>query len=1505
MTIRRNQFATTCFLIFAALLNLNPLFAQTSSPSVTAQPQSLTVIQGENANFNVTASGGALSYQWRFETTNISGATASSYTVSNAQPANVGKYSVVVSNSLGNITSSNAALTVNVPPSISEQPQSLIINVGADATFSIAVSGLEPFSYQWRFNGTNISGATGSSFTRFAVQLSDAGNYSVQVTNIAGMAVSENASLMVVTNALYWDINGTNSGSGDTTRPNGSWTNSFWSLSADGNTPTANWTPGATAIFSAGTNATRNYIISLTEDQSVGALGFEDGLVTISGTNALNFTGVADITVTSNREATISALIRGDAGLAKNGSGTLSLEVSNAFTGAVQINGGVLSINQSNALGKGTSPITINGATLRSTETGNKDFVDLVRPIEIGPLDATIEVADGNAILTYDGTISGAGRTLIKTGAGDFRSRSNGFAKLIVDGGTFRVRGGAEETAFGAVPASFVTNGITLNGGAIGTAAAITTPATRGILLTTNSGTFILNQHWAINSVISGPGSLIKDFGSAPSILSLNGANSYSGKTFIKSGIISVTNDNGLGTAPVSNVVDQLTFDGGRLKTSGDFSLNANRGIFLGADGGTVDVTDTLTYNGVISGTGSLLKLGEGTLRLGGTNSYTGSTILTNGTLEIGSNGALGSGLLEIFHGTIQATAASTRTISNFVFIAKGFTIGNSGSLIFAGDIDLGTNTTKVITNNANTLFAGEISNVAGLIKAGSGTLSLSNANSYTGSTKILEGALNIFADQNLSAVPVSASESNIVLRGGTLQASSTFTLNANRGVLLQNDGGAIYVHPTKTLTLPGPITGVGGIAKTGPGILILAGVNNYSGPTIISDGTLLLNSSERIPNTSPVTISSGGILDLNDWTETIGSLSGSGLVRVGNGTLIVGTDNSDTVFSGTFTGIGNIIKVGSGTLTLSDQIVFSGQIIVNGGNVIFGSPLTVNIVGNGSVTPNRNGQYLEIGTAYNITAVPAPNNLFSHWSGGVSSTARELTFVMQSNLVLVANFVPDTILPLVAINFPAADLRTNATSITLQGTASDNLQIATVLYQIGNGSFQTADGTTNWSAEIPLVLGTNTVTVKSIDTAGNESTPVTRIIVYAIDLQLTIQIVGSGTVTPNLNGELLELGRTYTVTAVPEQNNFFAGWSGGIDSTNPVLTFVMQSNLVLQANFSLIVDPKGTYNGLFYEADAVRHESSGFFTLKIRSRGSFSGKILIEGGKHSFSGKLAANRTAQLPIARRGKNTLNLGFEIDPESKRASGNVMTTDWVAPLLADRAFGDNRTAVAPQAGKFTMIIPRGNDASVSPGGDGYGTLTIRNNGGLRVKGVLADDTRMSQSTTISQDGMWPLYFPLYRGKGSILSWVSFINRPTSNLEGNLNWIKTGAALGKFYPAGFSNEVALVGSRYATPASGRRILNITNAIVSLNDGNLDAPFTTSATLSTRNVLTAASAPTNQLRFRFSLSSGSFSGSFTHPSDNKKSTIRGVVLQRAKEARGFFTGTNQTGGVTIQGN
>ncbi len=173
-----------------------------SAPVITTQPASQTITTGGNVTFTVVATSSVTpTYQWQKNGASIAGATTSSYTLRNITSADAGGYAVVVSNVGGSVTSSLATLTVNqpaTPPTITTQPASQTIQAGSPATFSVVASGTSPFTYSWRKDGSPISGATQATYTLSSVQQSDAGNYTVVVTNSAGSITSSTASLTVV-----------------------------------------------------------------------------------------------------------------------------------------------------------------------------------------------------------------------------------------------------------------------------------------------------------------------------------------------------------------------------------------------------------------------------------------------------------------------------------------------------------------------------------------------------------------------------------------------------------------------------------------------------------------------------------------------------------------------------------------------------------------------------------------------------------------------------------------------------------------------------------------------------------------------------------------------------------------------------------------------------------------------------------------------------------------------------------------------------------------------------------------------------------------------------------------------------------------------------------------------------------------------------------------------------------------------------------------------------------
>lgn len=166
-----------------------------TAPAITAQPQSVTVLSGDPATFSVTASGTApFSYQWYSGTTAITGATASTLTIT---PGDSGTYSVVVSNACGEVTSSTASVTVTercFQPVIGSQPQSATITAGQSVTLTLTVGGTSPQTFRWFANGSQVGTTSEPSFT---VSPATTTTYHVTVTNACGTKTSNTATITV------------------------------------------------------------------------------------------------------------------------------------------------------------------------------------------------------------------------------------------------------------------------------------------------------------------------------------------------------------------------------------------------------------------------------------------------------------------------------------------------------------------------------------------------------------------------------------------------------------------------------------------------------------------------------------------------------------------------------------------------------------------------------------------------------------------------------------------------------------------------------------------------------------------------------------------------------------------------------------------------------------------------------------------------------------------------------------------------------------------------------------------------------------------------------------------------------------------------------------------------------------------------------------------------------------------------------------------------------------
>jgi hypothetical protein len=507
--------------------------------------------------------------------------------------------------------------------------------------------------------------------------------------------------------------------------------------------------------------------------------------------------------------------------------------------------------------------------------------------------------------------------------------------------------------------------------------------------------------------------------------------------------------------------------------------------------------------------------------------------------------------------------------------------------------------------------------------------------------------------------------------------------------------------------------------------------------------------------------------------------------------------------------------------------------------------------------------------------------------------------------------FPPETRRPTVSIRSPSSGARVYQPDVTVLGAAKDNALAKQVLYQVNGGTFQYAVTTNvasaiNWSAMVSLRPGSNTFGAKAVDTSSNESAVVSRNYFYAVSNAVTLQINGAGVISPNLNGFGLEIGRSYTITALPSAGYVFSNWTGGLTSSLARLTFLMQPNLELQANFvaNPFIPVAGAFTGLFRETNAAHHESSGSFTLKLAGSGAYSGKLVVAAVSHSFSGRFDLDGRATNHITRGTNSVLVIDLTLDLGSngpERITGTVSDGIWSADLVANRSVFNAATNPAPWAGLYTLIVPGSNDPAAGPGGDSYGTVKVDANGGVKLSGKLADNSTLSQKVSLSKNGEWPLYLPLYSKKGSLCSWVQFdTNFPASGLKGILHWFKPTVTKG-IYATGFTNQSALTGSTYVPPAAKtNRVVTLADDTIIVSGGDLSSALTNFITLAQDNKVTTTNAG---LSLTFTLSSGLFKGSFIHPTTAKKTSFTGALLQTNNSGSGFFLETNSSGRVFLR--
>ena len=683
---------------------------------------------------------------------------------------------------------------------------------------------------------------------------------------------------------------------------------------------------------------------------TVGALsGSSAGLITslVSGASTLT-TNSALKTVYAGELTNGSGVLS----LVKSGTGTLTLSGSNNYSGGTTISSGTVQLGNTVALGAMTGSLAVNGGTLDL-----HGFSPTVGALSGGSTGLIETLVSGASTLTANSSLSsvytgelnnGSGlMALMKSGTGTLTlsGSSNYSGGTIISLGTVQL---GNTLALGAMTGSLAVNGGTLDlhgfsptvGALSGSSAGLITSLVSGAsTLTTNSGLKTVYAGELNNG--SGMVALVK---SGTGTLTLSGSNNYSGGTTISLGTVQLGNTLALGA-----MTGSLAVNGGTLDLHG-FSptVGALSGSSAGLITSLVSGASTLTTNSGLktvyagelnngSGMVALVKSGTGTLTLSGSNNYSGGTTISLGTVQLGNNLALGAttgslamngGTLDLhgFSPTVGAlSGGSAGLIETLVSGAPTLTANSSLNSVYAGGLDNG-------------------SGVVALVKSGTGTLTLSGSNNYSGGTTISVGTVQLGNKLALGAITGS-----LAMNGGTLDLHG---FSPTVGALSGGSTGLIetLVSGASTLTANTSLSsiyagklnngsGVVALVKAGTGTLTLSGSNNYSGGTTISLGTVQLGNTLALGATTASLAVNGGTLDLHGFSPTVGALSGGStgvITTLVNGVSTL-TENSrlNSVYAGELnngSGVLSLVKSGTGTLTLSGSNSYSGGTTISAG---------------------------------------------------------------------------------------------------------------------------------------------------------------------------------------------------------------------------------------------------------------------------------------------------------------------------------------------------------------------------------------------------------------------------------------------------------------------------------------------------------------------------------------------------------------------------------------------
>ena len=722
-----------------------------------------------------------------------------------------------------------------------------------------------------------------------------------------------------------------------------------------------------------------------------------------------------------------------------------------------------------------------------------------------------------------------------------------------------------------------------------------------GTLTLTNSGTInVAATTGTISAILAGSANLTK---TGSGTLVISSSETYTGATNINAGTLQLGAKNLIPNASAVVIASGATFAvNGYSDTVGSIAGAGTISLSTGHLQFGYDNTST-TFSGVISGTsGSLIsKSGTGTTVLSGANTFVGATTVSAGILNIQNNTALGTatnsatvisgatlqvqgGLTGVgealtLNGTGTAGNGALENVSDNNTLTGAFVLGSAsqinsdaGVLTLSGGITGAYGLT--VGGSGSTDITGVIGTTTGtLTKVDAGTLTLAGANTYTGATTISGGIVSISADNNLGTAPSSVTTNDLTLDGGTLQTAANMTLSANRGTTLGAGGGTLDQTAGTTLTYAGIIAGSGALTKIDSGTLILSGVDTYTGATAINAGTLSAGANNVLANTTAVTVASGATYNLNNYSDSVGSIAGAGNITLGSGALTAGADNTSTTFSGVISGTGSLTKSGSGTLVLSGADTYSGATTVSAG--------VLNIQNNTALGTTTGGVTVASGAALQI-------------QNGITVTGKTLTLsgTGVSNDGALRNVTGNSTWTGAVVLGAASRINSDAGTLTLSGNIS------------GNGQKLSVGGAGN-----TVISGAIATTTGSLTKDGTG----------------TVVLAGSNTYTggTNINAGTLTLGANNAVPNGPVA--VASGATFNLNSYSETVGALSGAGTLQLASGTLIVgsgNASSTFSGSFAASDTGTFEKTGTGTLTLGTGMNFSsGNLVLNGGTLNLGG--------------------------------------------------------------------------------------------------------------------------------------------------------------------------------------------------------------------------------------------------------------------------------------------